>query len=389
MSKIYFDYASTTPVDRRVFKEIRPYFFEKFGNPGSIHFFGQKALEAIDFSRYKIAEILGADFREIIFTGSATESNNLILKGIFNYAKKFLNYSKIKIIVSPIEHESILEVVKNLQKEGAEVYFLKVNKFGEIDLNDLKNNLDLNTVLVSIMYANNETGIIQPIEKIAKIINQFRKNNNLKIYPLFHTDAVQALQFLNCQIKYLGVDLMTLSGHKIYAPKGIGVIYIKKEIQNLISPLILGGGQEFGLRSGTENVINIVAFRKALELVEENKTFEYQRIFKLRNYFWFGLNNILKNLKLNQKNNFKNTLPNILNIYFPNKSSDELITKLDLAGVAVSSGSACKSRSLEPSHVLLNCGFSKERAMQSIRISLGRFTTKDEIDKALKIYKNL
>lgn len=390
MNKIYFDYASTTPLDKKVFREIKPYFDKKFGNPGSLHFFGQEALKAIDFSRNKIAKILGADFREIIFTSSATETNNLVLRGVFNKAKKNLNYNKLKIITLPIEHKSILETLNNLKENETklEISFLKINKYGEIDLKDLKNKLDLNTILVSVMYANNENGIIEPIKEVSKIIYEFKKENNLKNYPLFHTDAVQALQFLDCYVGNLGVDLMTLSGHKIYGPKGIGILYLKNDIKNLVSPIITGGDQEFGLRSGTENVANIVGIRKAMELVEQNKQKEYERILELKKYFWINLKKMIK-VELNQKENFKNTLPNILNIYFPKRTSEELITKLDLAGIAVSSGSACSARALEPSFVLLNCGFSKQRVISSLRISFGKFTTKKEIDKALKIFKIL
>lgn len=390
MNKIYFDYASTTPLDKKVFREIKPYFDKKFGNPGSLHFFGQEALKAIDFSRNKIAKILGADFREIIFTSSATETNNLVLRGVFNKAKKNLNYNKLKIITLPIEHKSILETLNNLKENETklEISFLKINKYGEIDLKDLKNKLDLNTILVSVMYANNENGIIEPIKEVSKIIYEFKKENNLKNYPLFHTDAVQALQFLDCHVGNLGVDLMTLSGHKIYGPKGIGILYLKNDIKNLVSPIITGGDQEFGLRSGTENIVNIVGIRKAMELVEQNKQKEYERILKLKKYFWTNLKKIIK-VELNQKENFKNTLPNILNIYFPKRTSEELITKLDLAGIAVSSGSACSARALEPSFVLFNCGFSKQRVISSLRISFGKFTTKKEIDKALKIFKIL
>lgn len=388
MNKIYLDYASTTPLDKRVFNEIKPYFFKKIGNPGSIHFFGQEALKAIDFNRNKIAQILGVEFREIIFTGSATEANNLVLKGVFNKAKKYFN-GKIKIIVSPIEHESILETVKYLKQneKDLEISILKVDKYGQVDLKDLEKKLDLNTILVSVMYANNEIGTIQPIQKISKIINDFKKENTLKEYPLFHTDAVQAFQFLNCKVLDLGIDLMTLSAHKIYGPKGIGVLYIKNNVKKIIEPIVHGGGQEFNLRSGTENVVNIVGAGKAFELAENLRQKEYKRIFELRNYFWQKLNGL--NIKLNQPLNFKNTLPNILNLYFPSKNSDELITKLDLAGIAVSSGSACRARSLEPSHVLLACGFSKQRAMQSLRISLGRFTIKSEVDNTVKIFKIL
>lgn len=386
--RIYFDYAATTPVDVRVFGAMKPYFSAKFGNPGALHFFGQEALKVVDESREKIAKSLGVEFNEIIFTGSATEANNLALRGIFWKTKqKFLNFTP-KIIVSSIEHESIIETVKDLKNFGAEIDFLKVNRFGQVDLKEFKNALDKNTILVSIIYANNEIGTIEPILEISKIIFEFKKENNLD-YPFFHSDASQAFQFLDCKPINLGVDMMTLSAHKIYGPKGIGALYIKKDVFKYLKPIITGGGQEFGLRSGTENVANILGFAKAVELADSMRLKEHKKIFGLRDYFWNNLKKIKPEALLNQPSNFKNTLPNILNVYFPRYSSDELITKLDLAGISVSSGSACRARSKEASYVLLACGFGVERAKNSLRFSFGRFTNKLEIDKALKIFKIL
>lgn len=386
--KIYFDYAATTPLDKRVFAAMKPYFAKNFGNPGSFHSFGQAALKAVDEAREKIAKFIGAEFNEIIFTSSATEANNLALRGIFLKAqKKFVNHP-LKIIISEIEHESILETAQSLKKFGAEIIFLKVNRYGQVNLNKIKDLIDEKTILVSIMYANNEIGAIEPIAQISKIINDFKEKNKLT-YPFFHTDAAQAFQFLDCNVLRLGVDLMTISGHKIYGPKGIGGLYIKNKVKDFIEPIITGGGQEFGLRSSTENVANIVGFSRAAELAVKMRSKEYSRLFDLRNYFWKNLKKILPNIKLNQPQNFKNTLPNILNIHFPGQDADKIITKLDLAGIAVSSGSACRARLIEPSYVLLACGFNLKRAKQSLRFSFGRFTTKFDIDKALKIFKIL
>ena len=384
--RFYFDYASTTPIDPRVLKEMKPYFNVFYGNAGSLHFWGQKALKALDLSREKIAKYIGADFNEIIFTSGATEANNLALRGAFHFFKIKNQNILPKIIVSQIEHESVLETAHDLENYGAKVVYLPVNKYGFVNLKKLKEELDNNTILVSIMYTNNEIGTIEPIKKIAKIINDFKKENNL-IYPLLHTDASQAFQFLDCNVLNLGVDLMTLSSHKIYGPKGIGALYIKNKIKDKIWPQITGGGQEFKMRSGTENIPSIVGFAKAIELAFNWRQKEFKRIYDLRNYFWKNLKLIFKKIKLNQEPNFRSTLPNILNIYFPGKNSDELITKLDLLGIAVSSGSACRARSPEPSYVLLACGYNKNRAQQSLRFSFGRFTKKQDVDKALDLIK--
>lgn len=391
MKKIYLDYAATTPVDILVEKVMKPYFNRKFGNPSSLHFFGQEALAVIDESRAKIAKNIGADFKEIVFTGSATEANNLVLRGIVK------NVKQPRIIISAIEHESVLETARDLEKTGVEVIYLPVNRDGIVDLVKLKKSLNERTVLISIMYANNEIGIIQPIAEIMKIIKNFRKINNL-LFPLLHTDAVQAFQFLDCDVNKLGVDLMTLSAHKIYGPKGIGALYIrqKKELDKktiihnskFIIPNITGGGQEFGLRSGTENVAGIAGFAKAVELAAKNREKENKRIGELSGYFWKEIKKIYPKAKINgPKIGAKNRLPNILNIYYPDNSAEDLLIKLDLAGVAVSSGSACSSRALSLSHVLKACGFSDKRIKSSLRFSFGRFTTMAEIKEALKKMK--
>src|SRR3989344_763097 len=382
--KIYLDYAASTPVDREVLQTMEPYFSVKFGNPGSLHSFGQEAITAVDKSREKIAQSINADFREIIFTGSATEANNLMLRGIveafsverlaFSQKNKTLNPKPYTlnshIIVSAIEHESILETVRDIEKRGvARVSIIPVNKNGIVDLKKLKKELNERTILLSVMYANNEIVTIQPIAEIAKIIEEYRiqnikyrKNKDKKsslcsksyilnpIYPLLHTDAVQTFQFLDCDVQKLGVDLMTLSAHKIYGPKGIGVLYVRslRPTPHILHPIITGGGQEFGLRSGTENVPAIVGFAKAVELAVKNREKETKRIAELTNYFWKELKKIYPKAKLNgiMNNSF---LPNILNIYFPNQNAQDLLTKLDLNGITVSSGSACSTRSTQPS----------------------------------------
>ena len=400
MRKIYLDYAATTPVDSAVLAAMKPYFEKRFGNAGSLHSFGQEAMAALDDSREKIAKAIGADFREIIFTGSATEASNLALRG----AVMASGVKNSKIIISTIEHKSILETCRDLESEGAEVIYLPASREGIIDLKKLKATLDERTILVSVMYANNEIGTIEPISKISEIIKNFR--DELKtIYPLFHTDAVQAFHYLDCDVQKLGVDLMTLSAHKIYGPKGIGVLFMKRGTWNMkhkqndmfyasifmLHPTITGGGQEFGLRSGTENMPLIVGFAKAIELAGKAREKESKRVSELRNYFWKQIKKIYPEAQLNgptisvnQLNQYKSArLPNNLNIYFPKLRAEDLLVKFDLAGVAVSAGSACSARGTEPSHVLKACGFPLERIKSSLRITLGRPTTKAEIDEAI------
>jgi len=403
MKRFYFDYAATTQIDPEVLKEINFNLRNNFGNPGSLHYFGQKAMASVDKSREKIAKSIGADFREIIFTGSATEANNLALRGVVKFFKISSQSalrqknSPLKIIVSSIEHESILETAKDLEKEGVEVVYLKVNKNGVVDLDQLKKKLNERTVLVSIMYANNETGAIQPLFEIKKIINDFKKRNpqlptpnskkkskflinQLANYPLFHTDAVQAFQYLDCDVN--GVDLMTVSAHKIYGPKGIGALYARN---NNLNPIITGGGQEFRLRSGTENVALMAGFAKAIELANEKRQKEKKRIFLLTQYFFKEIKKIIPSAQLNTEK--AERLPNILNIVFPGYDAESLLIKLDLNGIAVSRGSACMARSSQASYVLKEMGLSENKQRSSLRFSFGKFTTKEEMSSALKIIK--
>lgn len=386
MKRIYLDYAATTPVDPAVARAMQPYFggnraAAKFGNPGSLHAFGQEAIAAIDRSRETIARSIGAEFREIVFTGSATEANNLALRGGVRHTE----LKNPRIIVSAIEHESILETARDLERDGVEVVYLPVDRQGIVDLTEIKKSLNDRTILVSIMYANNEIGTIQPIAKIAKIIHE----HSPKI--IFHTDAVQAFQFLGCNVQNLGVDLMTISSHKIYGPKGAGLLYIKKDLiaGKKIETVTTGGGQEFGLRSGTENVPAIVGFAKAVELADKARNKEAKRIAGLRDQLKRGIVKIFPKAEINggHKNNSEG-LPNILNIYFPGLAAQDLLTRFDLAGLAVSSGSACRSRAMESSYVIEALGYpdARARAKSSIRFSLGRSTTQQDIQAALKLF---
>lgn len=387
MKKIYLDYAATTPVDKEVLKEMLPYFNKKFGNVSSIHSFGQEAIAAIDKSREKIAKLFNCDFGEIIFTGSATESNNLAIKGlVFNSCGR-RNYRRAHIISTKIEHESVLEPLKELEKAGHEVTYLSVDKEGLIKISDLEKSIKDNTILISIIYANNEIGTIQPIKEIGKLlekINKKRQETGLsKIY--FHTDAVQALNYLECRPDWLKIDLLTFSGHKIYSPKGVGGIYVRKNTP--LSPIISGGGQEFGLRSGTENVPYIVGIAKSVDLAIKNREKHSKYVLDLRNKLWKNIIEYNKGAKLN--GSLSSRLPNNLNVRFAGLSNEMLIVALDQAGIAVSAGSACSSRALVASHVLKAMGLTSKQMGESIRITLGKNTTKEEIKKAAEIINKI
>ncbi len=388
--KVYFDYAATTPVDPGAVKAMSPYYSEVFGNPGSIHRFGQEASAALFRARNKISKLINCDYREIIFTGSATEANNLAIIGV---VKNFVLKNKVKprIITAQIEHESILETCKNLEKENlAEVVYLPASKEGIVDLKKLELSLNERTVLVSVMYANNEVGSVQPIKEISKIISKFRKNKSSEqIFPLFHTDAAQAFNYLDCDIKNLGVDMMTLSSQKIYGPKGVGLLYIKNfgnfRGEKFISPIIFGGGQEESLRSGTENIAGIVGFSEAAQISFDVRKKESQRLSKLQEYFLGKLKKY--SFVLNGPKIGIQRLPNNINIYF--KGKKDFIFKLDMAGFAVSGGSACSARMAKPSHVLKAMGCSDEKAGESLRISFGRQTDKKNIDSLLFVLRNI
>lgn len=385
MKKIYLDYAATTPMDKEVLEEMMPYFSEKFGNPSSIHQFGQEALEAVDKARQQVADFLHCSPREIIFTSGATESNNMVIKGIIKATKN----EKLKtknfiphIIISSVEHHCVLNTSKVAQKEGMEVTFLKVDKDGIIDPESVKKSVKESTVLVSIMYANNEVGTIEPIAEIGKIIkeiNQEREKNKLsKVY--FHTDAVQAVNYCDCNVDDLGVDLLSLSGHKIYGPKGIGALYIRRGTK--IRSTQQGGEQEYNLRAGTHNVPGIVGLGKATSLIPTHRK-KSGEIKKLRDHL---IDEILKNIsdvKLNGSR--ENRLPHNANFSFRGVEGESILMMLDQEGIAVSTGSACSSSSLEPSHVLSAMGIPPEIAHASIRFTLGKDTTKEEIDFVLKV----
>lgn len=380
MKRIYLDYAAATPVDPRVVKAMQPYWSKVYGNPGSLHSFGQEASAAVFQARQTIAKILQCHYSEIVFTGSATEANNLALQGAV-IAWRRTRKEKPKIIISAVEHDSVSETAVLLEQWGVEVVRIPINFEGRIDSALLAKAIDERTVLVSIIYAQNEIGVIQPISDIAKIIKARKKGT----YPLFHTDAVQAFNYLQCRPTALGVDLLTLSSQKIYGPKGIGLLYARKNTP--LQPIIIGGGQEEKLRSGTENVPAIVGFAKAMGLAEQSRGKETKRMRGLQSYCKKKLQDVSSKIQLNSK--AKELLPNILNVYVPNVSAQELLVRLDMWGIAVSSGSACSSRSTAPSMVIRALGYSEDRARNSIRISLGRYSVKKDIDSLAEALKNI
>jgi len=371
--EIYLDYAGATPTDPRVKRVILDY-MDEFGNASSVHLAGRRAKKIIDESRKKVSDILGSKPEEIIFTGSGTESDNL---AIFGVAKGYKRSGK-HIITSKIEHPAVLRACQYLEEhEGFAVSYLDVKKNGIVDSFAVANALTPDTVLVSIMYANNEIGTIQPIEEIGRAVRRFRGGKKI---PLFHSDACQATGALNIDVAKLGVDLMTLNGSKIYGPKGIGCLYIKRGIS--LMPLILGGSQELGLRAGTENPALIAGFAKALELADKNKEKENKRLTKLRDHI---IENILKTTVSRLNGDRTQRLPNNINISFDGIDGEMLVLMLDKEGIQVSTGSACSATSTEPSYVLKAIGLPTAFAESSIRVTLGRTTTKKEIDRFLKL----
>ncbi len=387
MKRIYLDNSATTPVDKRVEKAMRAYLHKEFGNPSALYKEGVVAKEAVEQARGDVAESLGAHADEIIFTGSGTESDNLAIAGIVKHKIRQpatltdLGVSKPHIVTSVIEHPAVLEVCKMLERDGvADVTYVGVNEQGVVDSKEIKEALQLETVLVSIMYANNEVGTIQPVREIAKVIRAWKKQHGGE-YPYFHTDACQATNYLNMKVLPLGVDLLTINGSKIYGPKGVGALYVKRGTS--ISPIICGGGQERGLRAGTENVPVIVGFAEAIKSTNKLKEKETTRLTQLRNYFIKGLLANIPSSILNGDE--EERLPNNVNISIPNIDSEQLVIELDAKGVAASARSACKSRDYESSYVIIALGRISLSNEGGVRFSLGRDTRKRDIDYVLKV----
>ncbi|MDX1641862.1 MAG: cysteine desulfurase family protein, partial [Balneolaceae bacterium] len=371
--KIYLDYNSTTPVDPRVLEEMLPFFNEKFGNASSIsHTFGWEAEEAVDLAREQVADLIGSSANEITFTSGATEAINLAIRGLCRANQEKGNH----IITCSTEHKAVLDTVESLEKTGFKVTYLSVDESGMIDLNELENAITDQTILVSLMYANNEIGTIHPLKEISKITQK-------KNIPLM-SDATQSVGKIPVDVKDLGVDIIACSSHKLYGPKGTGALYINKDNKPAITPIITGGGQENGVRPGTLNVPGIVGFGKACELCEKEMEKDSKRLSPLRDQLETEL---LEMVGVQFNGASKNRLPYMTNISFQDIDSTHLLRHLK--NLAVSQGSACTSGTHEPSHVLKAIGLSDELAFSSIRIGLGRFTTEEEIDAAIQTIKDV
>jgi cysteine desulfurase len=368
---IYLDHHATTPVDPRVLEVMLPYFTQVYGNAASIdHDFGYDAKHAVDKGREQIAKAINAQPEEIIFTSGATESDNIALFGV---AERYAAKGK-HIITCVTEHKAVLDSCKRLEQLGYDITYLPVDQYGTVDIVALQSAITPQTVLISIMAANNEIGTIAPLEEIGSIA---RKHN-----ILFHTDAAQAVGHIPIDIQKMNIDILSMSGHKIYGPKGVGALYRRKSNPRVnLSPVIYGGGHEKGLRSGTLNVPGIVGMGAAVELAIKEIKASTKHYKELIDYIWQQLKKEIPEIKLN--GHPTNRLPHNLNISIPGVESKALIVQLK--DVALSAGSACTTTSVEPSHVIMALGFGEERAHTAIRISVGRFTTKEEITKATEI----
>ncbi len=369
MNNIYLDHNATTPVRPEVLKAMAPYYADEFGNASSLHSFGRKAREAVEHARENVARLIGpCEPVDIVFASGGTESDNFAVKG----AAYALKDKGRHIITSQIEHLAVLDPCKFLEENGYEVTYVPVDREGVVDIEALKGAVRDDTVLISIMFANNETGTIQPIEEIAAMAREKG--------ILFHTDAVQAAGKVQINAEKMGIGLMSISSHKIYGPKGIGALYINKKAK--ISPYMHGGHHEMKRRAGTENVPGIVGFGKACELARGEIEKEGARLSALRDRLWNGIKKDVKDVEMN--GHPVKRLPNTLNVNFKYVEGESALLNLDLKGIAASGGSACTSGSLESSHVLKAMGVDEAAAKSSVRFSLGRTNTKDDIDKVIR-----
>jgi cysteine desulfurase len=368
---IYLDNAASTQIHSDVLESMIPFLKEQYGNPSSIHRYGRLSRKAIEKARKQIASLINADPSEIFITSGGTESNNTALRGIAT------KHNSGKIITSSIEHDAILEPCKKLSQEGFEVIYLPVDKFGMIRISDLKSHLSDQTRIVSIMFGNNEVGTIQPISEIAKLCHDRG--------ILFHTDAVQAVGKVPIDVHGLGVDFLSISSHKLYGPKGIGALYIKKGVD--LNPMILGGGQEHGLRSGTENVANIVGFGKACDIAKNNLNENISHMKKTRDFLVEKVSNEISKVTVNGHPEFH--LPNNAHFTFLGVHGEDLIIKLDEYGIAASTGSACSVHTQKASHVLEAMGFSHEQITGSLRLTTGMFNDQKEIEQTVEILKKV
>jgi len=369
MKRIYLDYAATTPTHPEVVKAMLPYFTDAFGNPSSIHSLGQETKAAIEEARDKVARLIGARSEEIVFTSGGTEADNFAVKGVAYANRQRGNH----IITTSIEHHAVLEPCKFLEGQGFEVTYLPIDKYGLVDPEDVRKAITDKTVLISVMHANNEIGTIEPIPEIAKIAQR------QEIY--FHTDAVQTIGHIPVNVDALGVDLLSISAHKIYGPKGIGALYIRKGTR--IVPFMHGGEQERGRRASTENVPAIVGFGKAVEIAESEMQDEMERLTSLRDELIRGLFERMEGIYLNGHPSQR--LPSNVNISVEFVEGESMAISLDLDGIAASTGSACASNAVEASHVLLALGLPAWLCHGSLRLSLGRETTREDMERVLEV----
>ncbi len=380
MKTIYLDYSAATPLNPGVATIMNRYQTIDFANAGSLHTPGKKAKQALTDARKKISNILGCNADEIYFTSGGTESINMAIQGVAQ-----ILHPKAEIITSSIEHAAVLETVTALKQQGRQITIVSPDSKGVINAQDILNKIKPQTILISLMLANNEIGTIQPVADIGKALRAINKQRVIKnLNPvLLHTDACQAGNYLSLNIQKLHVDLLSLSGCKLYGPKGTGLLYVKRGLK--LQPIIHGGGQERGLKSGTENIPGIVGLAESLKQAQAKAATESKRLTTLRNYFWSEIKKIYPQAHLN--GDLYRRLPNNLNISLPNHEGETLLYKLDKAGIAVSTGSACSETSQEPSHVLKALGLSAKLANSSLRFSFGRQTTKKELDYTLKKLK--
>jgi len=375
---VYLDFASSTKMDADIVKRMHACQLNLVGNPSSVHYFGRQALDVLDEARSVTADFLGADPLNIIFCGSATEANNLALSGFVKKWEK-IHHDIPEIITSAIEHESVLETLKDLA--GCKKIILKIvkpQKNGVVSVEKIITGISPQTALISLMYVNNETGAIQDVEELAARLKKINQGRPHKIF--FHSDGVQAVQFLDTNVQKLGVDFFTLSAQKIYGPKGIGALYVREK--SFLEPIVLGGAQEFGLRSGTENVCGALGLAEALKKINSPKfSKEREEIKKLHTYLAEELLKI-KDVRLNSVPDLG--VPSILNVMFQGVDARDLLIALDMEGFMVSVGSACSAKSISASHVLTAMGLSEKEALSSLRISIGKITTKEELSGFLK-----
>lgn len=372
--RVYLDNSATTPIDQEVFESMLPFLNEKFGNASSIHFFGQEARAAVDRARHQVAEAINSRPNEIVFTSGGTEANNLAVRGLVEANEKHGKH----IITSQIEHSAVKEVCGDLEKRGFEVTYLPVYEDGIIKLEDLKNAVREDTVLITIMTANNEIGTIQPVEEIGKFVRELRESGK-KIW--FHTDAVQAVGKISVDVEEIGCDLLSISAHKIYAPKGVGALYIRRGVR--LHKQNIGGSQERQIRGGTENVPFIVAFGKACESAKKNLVENSKNLQILRDKFESEVGEKISHLVLN--GNRENRLPHISNLSFRFIEGEGLLINLDMNGIAVSTGSACSSGSLEPSPVIRALGRNDELSRGAIRFSFGKENSAEDVEYLLEV----